>query len=110
MEDQGLNTGWGFRTHEYMLAVSYRQRQVSLSLPRQNEATDDKRPGMTRQGEKSCRSMPSRTAPYRGAANNSTLSRRQHIQQNELRRGLRDFEQSRKSHRPPTKSIGTFCG
>lgn len=50
MEDQGLNTGRGFRTHEYMLAVSDRQRQVPLSLPRQNEASDDKRPGMTAGG------------------------------------------------------------
>ena len=66
MEDQGLNTGWGFRTHEYMLAVSYRQRQVSLSLPRQNEATDDKRPGMTRQGK---------ILPF-DAVQDSTISRR----------------------------------
>jgi len=50
MEDQGLNTGRGFRTHEYMLAVSDRQRQVPLSLPRQNEASDDKRPGITAGG------------------------------------------------------------
>src|SRR5262252_7185993 len=40
----------GFWTHEYMLAVSDRQRQVPLSLPRQNEASDDKRPGMTAGG------------------------------------------------------------
>src|SRR5215813_195694 len=51
MEDQGLNTGRGFRTHEYMLAVSDRQQQVTLFLPRQNETSDDKRPGMTTGGK-----------------------------------------------------------